>query len=77
MTVSIPPQRNTQPKLAATIMSLSQDLYRLSGNPGQVEAQEQSHGDFSQKLIKDHFDANSQKEHQLINWTDGAFPQIN
>lgn len=56
--------------------AILKDLYRLSGNPAQVAAQEKSHTEFSQKLIKDHFDANSQKEHQLINWTDGAFPQL-
>ena len=77
MTVSIPPQKKYTTKISMNYHVPCQDLYRLSGNPGQVEAQEQSHADFSQKLIKDHFDANSQKEHQLINWTDGAFPQIN
>jgi MAternally-affected-uncoordination protein len=56
--------------------AILKDLYRLSGNPAQVAAQDKSHTEFSQKLIKDHFDANSQKEHQLINWTDGAFPQL-
>merc|ERR1719339_330819 len=59
--------------------AILKDLYRLSGNPehrAQVAAQEKSHTEFSQKLIKDNFDANSQKEHQLINWTDGAFPPL-
>ena len=32
------------------------------------------HTSYSQTLLKDHFQATQLAEHQLIHWTDGAFP---
>ena len=34
------------------------------------------HATYSQTLLKDHFSATQMAEHQLINWTDGSFPQF-
>jgi hypothetical protein len=34
------------------------------------------HTNFSQMLLKDHLGASHLAEHNLIQWTDGPFPQI-
>lgn len=34
----------------------------------------QMHSNFSQTLLKDHFQSSEMSEHNLISWTDGQFP---
>ncbi len=34
------------------------------------------HANFSQMLLKDHFEASQMPEHNLIQWTDGNFPAV-
>lgn len=34
----------------------------------------QMHSNFSQTLLKDHFQSSEMPEHALISWTDGQFP---
>lgn len=53
-----------------------QDLYRLQGDHQREQEGNTMHNNYSQMLLKDHFSATQMAEHQLINWTDGNFPQF-
>lgn len=54
--------------------ALLKDLYRLCGDHARENEGYQMHSNFSQMLLKDHFQSSQQREHSLIQWTDGAFP---
>ena len=49
----------------------------MQGDPTREQEGLAMHTNYSQTLLKDHFAATQLQEHQLINWTDGNFPQIN
>jgi len=57
--------------------AILKDLYRMQGDPGREREGMETHNNYSQTLLKDHFSATQLQEHQLINWTDGNFPQFN
>lgn len=53
------------------------DLYRLCGDPTRETEAFQRHLNFSQMLLKDHFQASQMPEHGLlIQWTHGPFPSF-
>ncbi|KAK6189028.1 hypothetical protein SNE40_005079 [Patella caerulea] len=54
--------------------SLLKDLYRLSGDNVNAEEGYMMHTNFSQSLLKDHFQSSQLSEHGLIQWTDGECP---
>ncbi|GAB6028582.1 hypothetical protein CHUAL_002723 [Chamberlinius hualienensis] len=54
--------------------ALLKDLYHLCGDNAQEREGYQMHCNFSQILLKDHFQSSQQPEHVLIHWTDGNFP---
>ncbi|XP_064474441.1 MAU2 chromatid cohesion factor homolog [Ornithodoros turicata] len=56
--------------------ALLKDLYRLCGNPMQEQEAVQTHANFSQLLLKDHFQASQLPEHALIQWIDGEPPAM-
>nr|CAD7459928.1 unnamed protein product [Timema tahoe] len=55
--------------------AILKDLYRLCADPRENEAF-QMHCNFSQMLLKDHFQASQMPEHNLIQWTEGSFPLL-
>merc|ERR1719187_2521399 len=57
--------------------AILKDLYRMQGDPTREQEGLAMHTNYSQTLLKDHFAATQLQEHQLINWTDGSFPQMN
>ncbi|ESP05423.1 hypothetical protein LOTGIDRAFT_205565 [Lottia gigantea] len=54
--------------------SLLKDLYRLCGDNVNAEEGYMMHTNFSQSLLKDHFQSSQLSEHGLIQWTDGECP---
>ena len=52
------------------------DLYRMCGDPVRENEAFQMHCNFSQMLLKDHFQASQMTEHNLIHWTEGNFPML-
>ena len=54
----------------------SQDLYRLQGDVAKEQEGQNMHTTYSQTLLNDHFKATQMAEHKLIQWTDGAFPDL-
>jgi len=50
------------------------DLYRMCNDPVRENEALQMHSNFSQTLLKDHFQSSEMPEHALISWTDGQFP---
>uniref|UniRef100_A0A2H8TPW0 MAU2 chromatid cohesion factor n=1 Tax=Melanaphis sacchari TaxID=742174 RepID=A0A2H8TPW0_9HEMI len=50
------------------------DLYRMCNDPARENEALQMHSNFSQTLLKDHFQSSEMPEHALISWTDGQFP---
>ncbi|XP_074651649.1 MAU2 chromatid cohesion factor homolog [Tubulanus polymorphus] len=54
--------------------ALLKDLYHALGDPVQAADGLRMHNAFSQSLLKDHFQASQQPEHNLIQWTDGPCP---
>ncbi|KAF5290602.1 hypothetical protein FQA39_LY14668 [Lamprigera yunnana] len=56
--------------------AILKDLYRLCGDPNRENEAFQRHLNFSQMLLKDHFQASQMVEHNLIQWTEGSFPDI-
>lgn len=50
------------------------DLYRMCNDPVRENEALQMHSNFSQTLLKDHFQSSEMPEHRLITWTDGQFP---
>ena len=62
--------------LSTTCPLCCQDLYRMQGDHAKEQEGAAMHATYSQTLLKDHFSATQMAEHQLINWTDGSFPQF-
>ncbi|KAB0804326.1 hypothetical protein PPYR_02687 [Photinus pyralis] len=56
--------------------AILKDLYRLCGDPNRENEAFQRHLNFSQMLLKDHFQASQMQEHNLIQWTTGPFPSL-
>ncbi|KDR13808.1 MAU2 chromatid cohesion factor homolog isoform X2 [Zootermopsis nevadensis] len=56
--------------------AILKDLYRMCGDPVRENEAFQMHCNFSQMLLKDHFQASQMPEHNLTNWTDGSFPML-
>ncbi|KAK5647588.1 hypothetical protein RI129_002480 [Pyrocoelia pectoralis] len=56
--------------------AILKDLYRLCGDPNRENEAFQRHLNFSQMLLKDHFQASQMQEHNLIQWTSGPFPSL-
>ncbi|XP_071042682.1 MAU2 chromatid cohesion factor homolog isoform X3 [Parasteatoda tepidariorum] len=54
--------------------ALLKDLYRLTGDPIREQEAIQTHSNFSQLLLKDHFQASQLPEHNLIQWIEGDPP---
>ncbi|XP_064607711.1 MAU2 chromatid cohesion factor homolog [Liolophura sinensis] len=54
--------------------SLLKDLYRLCGDPVHEAEEYRIHNNFSQSLLKDHFQSSQMSEHNLIQWTEGPCP---
>jgi len=54
--------------------AILKDLYRMQGDSVREQEGTTMHTSYSQTLLKDHFQATQLAEHQLIHWTDGAFP---
>ena len=48
----------------------------MQGDVSKEQEGASMHSNYSQTLLKDHFSATQMAEHQLINWTDGNFPQF-
>ena len=55
---------------------VSADLYRMTGDTQREQDGLQMHTNYSQQLLKDHFNATHLQEHALIQWTDGRFPPL-
>ncbi|GFV33200.1 MAU2 chromatid cohesion factor, partial [Trichonephila clavipes] len=51
-------------------------LYRLTGDMLREQEAIQTHGNFSQLLLKDHFQASQLPEHSLIQWIEGDPPLL-
>ncbi|KAK6617232.1 hypothetical protein RUM43_005163 [Polyplax serrata] len=56
--------------------AILKDLFRLCGDPGRENEAFQMHCNFSQMLLKDHFQSTQMSEHNLIHWTEGNFPML-
>ncbi|TRY67660.1 hypothetical protein TCAL_05258 [Tigriopus californicus] len=56
--------------------AILKDLYRMSGDHMREQEGLQMHTSYSQVLLEDHFRATQLPEHNLIQWTDGPFPQF-
>lgn len=56
--------------------AILKDLYRMCGDPVRENEAFQMHCNFSQMLLKDHFQASQMAEHNLIHWTEGSFPML-
>ncbi|XP_035217480.1 MAU2 chromatid cohesion factor homolog [Stegodyphus dumicola] len=56
--------------------ALLKDLYRLCGDPLREQEAIQTHSNFSQLLLKDHFQASQLPEHNLIQWIEGDPPHL-
>ncbi|XP_046745244.1 MAU2 chromatid cohesion factor homolog [Diprion similis] len=56
--------------------AILKDLYRLCGDPNRESEAYQTHCNFSQMLLKDHFQSTQMGEHTLIQWTDGPIPPL-
>lgn len=56
--------------------ALLKDLYRLCGDPLREQEAIQTHGNFSQLLLKDHFQASQLPENNLIQWIEGDPPLL-
>ncbi|XP_054710843.1 MAU2 chromatid cohesion factor homolog [Uloborus diversus] len=54
--------------------ALLKDLYRLCNDPLREQEAIQTHSNFSQLLLKDHFQASQLPEHSLIQWVEGDPP---
>uniref|UniRef100_UPI00358E3B0C MAU2 chromatid cohesion factor homolog n=1 Tax=Myxine glutinosa TaxID=7769 RepID=UPI00358E3B0C len=54
--------------------ALLRDLNKACGNTMEAHEAAQMHQNFSQQLLRDHIEACSMPEHNLINWTEGQFP---
>lgn len=54
--------------------SLLKDLYHLCGDQVNEAEGYRMHTNFSQDLLKDHFQSSQMSEHGLIQWTEGPCP---
>ncbi|XP_059474797.1 MAU2 chromatid cohesion factor homolog isoform X2 [Neocloeon triangulifer] len=54
--------------------AILKDLYRMCADHPRENEAYQMHCNFSQMLLKDHFQSSQMAEHSLINWTEGPFP---
>lgn len=52
------------------------DLYSRNGSPNRENEAYQAHCNYSQTLLKDHFQSTQMNEHVLIQWTDGPMPVL-
>lgn len=62
--------------LVTFILLIFLDLYRMSGDPNRENEAYQMHCNYSQTLLKDHFQATQMPEHNLIQWISGPIPSI-
>ncbi|CAH4029089.1 unnamed protein product [Pieris brassicae] len=56
--------------------AILKDLYRLAGDTERENEAYQMHCNFSQALLKDHFQATQLPQHALVNWTSGPPPAL-
>ncbi|XP_015524165.1 MAU2 chromatid cohesion factor homolog [Neodiprion pinetum] len=56
--------------------AILKDLYRICGDPNRESEAYQTHCNFSQMLLKDHFQSTQMGEHTLIQWTEGPIPPL-
>lgn len=56
--------------------AILKDLFRMCGDPARENEAFQMHCNFSQMLLKDHFQSTQMSEHNLIHWTEGNFPML-
>ncbi|XP_033223532.1 MAU2 chromatid cohesion factor homolog isoform X1 [Belonocnema kinseyi] len=56
--------------------AILKDLYRICGDPNRENEAYQMHCNFSQTLLKDHFQSTQMSEHALIQWTEGPVPAL-
>ncbi|XP_047000204.1 MAU2 chromatid cohesion factor homolog [Schistocerca americana] len=56
--------------------AILRDLYRLCGDPVRENEAFQMHCNYSQMLLKDHFQSSQLPEHVLITWKEGNVPVI-
>ncbi|XP_034835180.1 MAU2 chromatid cohesion factor homolog [Maniola hyperantus] len=56
--------------------AIQKDLYRLAGDTERENDAYQRHCNFSQALLKDHFQATQMPEHALVQWTSGPPPAL-
>lgn len=54
--------------------AILKDLYKMCNDQTREKDACQMHSNFSQMLLKDHFQSSEMAEHALVNWTDGKFP---
>ncbi|XP_063366972.1 MAU2 chromatid cohesion factor homolog [Cydia amplana] len=56
--------------------AILKDLYRLAGDTERENEAYQMHCNFSQSLLKDHFQATQLPQHALVHWTQGPPPAL-
>ncbi|XP_030029055.2 MAU2 chromatid cohesion factor homolog [Manduca sexta] len=56
--------------------AILKDLYRLAGDTERETEAYQMHCNFSQALLKDHFQATQLPQHALVQWTSGPPPSL-
>ncbi|XP_023939281.1 MAU2 chromatid cohesion factor homolog isoform X2 [Bicyclus anynana] len=56
--------------------AILKDLYRLAGDTDRENEAYQMHCNFSQALLKDHFQATQMPQHALVQWTSGPPPAL-
>ncbi|XP_026320897.1 MAU2 chromatid cohesion factor homolog [Hyposmocoma kahamanoa] len=56
--------------------AILKDLYRLAGDTERENEAYQMHCNFSQALLKDHFQASQLPQHALVQWTTGSPPAL-
>lgn len=56
--------------------AILKDLYRISGEASSENGAYTMHCNFSSTLLKDHFASSRMSEHNLIQWTEGPFPEV-
>ncbi|CAH0696035.1 unnamed protein product [Spodoptera exigua] len=56
--------------------AILKDLYRLAGDTERENEAYQMHCNFSQALLKDHFQATQLAQHALVQWTSGPPPAL-
>lgn len=59
-----------------SVFRLLADLYRLAGDTERENEAYQMHCNFSQALLKDHFQATQMPQHALVQWTSGPPPAL-